>query len=86
MKIWYSTEGSSRYSIEMSDQYNISRPMEQGEIVEVCAEDFHSERDGWECNWPRDFILYADEEGPPIAAFRVDREAVPQFYAFRNPA
>lgn len=85
--IWYSSsdeDGPTRYQLTLRGPYNITRPIEQSDIAQQCADDFHHNHDGWECHWPRDITLYATEDGPPLASFEVDREAVPLFYATRK--
>jgi hypothetical protein len=50
-----------------------------GDVAISAAEDFHSNHDGWECEWPITFeILDADDIS--LGCFKVDREAVPHFY------
>ena len=48
-------------------------------IAEDCADDFHSNHDGWESNWPITITVVAPDGDS--ATFKVDREAVPSFYA-----
>ena len=47
-------------------------------MAEDVAENFHNNCDGREHHWPVDFELF--REGESIGIFRVNREAVPQFY------
>lgn len=82
--IWYRVIDhceASYYDIELPDTYDLTRPMEQTLIAERCAEDYHSNHDGWESNWPLTFALHATEDGPEVARLNIDREAVPHFYA-----
>lgn len=85
--VWYSGTrgGQVRYWLRLQGRYDITRPAEQEEIAELCAADFHSNHDGWECRWPRQFTLYASDVGPALAVFDVDREAEPVFYASPAP-
>jgi hypothetical protein len=82
--IWYRVIDhceASYYDIELPVTYDLTRPMEQTLIAARCAEDYHSNHDGWESNWPLTFALHATEEGPEVARLEIDREAVPHFYA-----
>lgn len=85
--IWYSSsdcEEPSRYELALPRGYHIMNKTDQGKLAELCADDFHSNHDGWESRWPRDITIYETEEGPPIASFEVDREAIPHFYVHRK--
>ena len=85
MEIWYSindADGEYRHSIKTS--YNIDGSFGSACIAEQCAEDFHSEHDGWEAVWPLDITLYESEDGPAIATFEIERECEPVFYARRK--
>lgn len=84
-KIWYMTGQHGPYSIDVLSTADIHRPLEQQDIAEQCAEDFHSNHDGWEVVWPREFVLYETEDGPTLARFEVDMEARPEFSASRLP-
>lgn len=46
----------------------------------IYADYFHSQRDGWESSWPRDFCVRDTETGT-VQRFEVDREHVPKFHA-----
>ena len=50
-------------------------------IAEQAADDYHSNHDGWESEWPLGFALHKEEGGPAFASFTVEREAVPEFMA-----
>ncbi len=50
-------------------------------LAEKCADDYHSNHDGWESSWPLTIAIRETEDGPTIARFSVDRETVPQFTA-----
>lgn len=85
--IWYSSsdcEDPTRYALRLPSTYNVKRPIEQTMIARECAEDFHSNHDGWEALWPRDITLYETDDGPPLASFEVEREAVPEFWPTRK--
>lgn len=82
--IWYRVIDhceASYYDIELPGTYDLTRPMEQTLIGVRCADDYHSNHDGWESNWPLTFALHATEEGPEVARLNIDREEVPHFYA-----
>lgn len=80
--IWYSSESEGRHPLEVEDGRSLDVPRDWRFLVEECALDFHSNHDGWECRWPRQFKLYGAEDGPAVAVFEVDRESVPQFTAY----
>ena len=87
MKVWYSSsdeEDPVRYSTEVPTPTDITRPIEQRQVAEECADHFHSWRGGLFAQWPRDITLYATEDGPPLASFMVERKMVPEFYATRK--
>jgi hypothetical protein len=78
---WYSVRECSsdlRYLLR-----GTLRPLR--DVAVDAAEDYHSNHDGWESVWPLDIFIYESEEGPAIARFEVEREAVPQFYAWERP-
>lgn len=87
MIVYYSArDDGHRFRLELDPtftegRYDLTDTDDQQIIVETCAEDWHSNHDGWEAQWPRTFTLYADKEGPALAAFEVDREYVPSFSA-----
>ena len=81
-KVWYSAEESNqRHEVRIPHIYNITRPLEQRDIAELCAADYHAEHDGSESNWPLDFDLYESEDGPLVARLVVERDFEPQFMA-----
>lgn len=51
-----------------------------GSIAEECAEDFHSNHDGWDNRWPVIFIL-ANEEDNILGKFEIERRSEPVFIA-----
>lgn len=79
--IWYSVDGGDRFSLELSDRVCMTRPYEQVSVAQRCADDYHSNHDGWESSWPLDFTLYETENGDPVATLEVEREAIPEFTA-----
>lgn len=46
------------------------------EVAEKAANDYHSVRDGWECDWPLTFCVYFEGEWH---THKVDVEPVPWF-------
>lgn len=38
-----------------------------------------------QATWPLLFTIYESEEGPAVGCFEVEREAVPQFFAWERP-
>ena len=50
--------------------------------VKYMAEDFFHNHDGWECSWPLNFRVWK-ENGELIGDFKVEMEAVPEFYVIR---
>lgn len=50
-------------------------------IVEECAADFHSNYDGWECEWPLTLNVW-NEAGKLLGSFTVERECEPIFSAY----
>lgn len=75
--------GQTFYRIDLPDTYDPTRPMEQIQIAQRCAEDYHDNHGGLESYWPLTFALHTDEGGSEIARLRVERETVPHFYAQR---
>lgn len=78
--IWYSSEGDC-HPLEVDSTTCLHRPLEARHVAEKCADDFHSNHDGWERSWPRTFTLHETEGGPVVATFEIEREAVPVFTA-----
>ena len=75
--VWYSaSDGSDRFPCRTSWEINAYLW-----IAEDCADDYHSNHDGWESSWPLNITLYETEDGPAIAEFIVERESQPVFYA-----
>jgi hypothetical protein len=49
-------------------------------IAEECAENYHSEHDGWESHWPVTFVMW-DAQGKELGTCEVYRDAEPVFRA-----
>jgi hypothetical protein len=88
ISVWYSRgEGEYRYEMTTHDAWVITDPDDHEHLAEKCADDFHSEHDGWEANWPLRITLYATKTGPAVATFEVEREYEPRFNAMKvDPA
>lgn len=74
-------DGGYRFRAELKGVFDIADADEHENIAEQCAEHWHNDCDGFEGEWPRVFILFADGAGPSFARFEVGRETVPQFHA-----
>lgn len=87
MIVYYSArDDGHRFMLDLDGSYTLMDAEdasidELGDVAELCADDWHSNHDGWEAQWPRKFTLYAGKEGPALAEFEVDREHVPSFSA-----
>lgn len=82
-EIWYTVPeecGESFYCLKLTDDVDITRPFEQEELAEHCAEDFWC-RHGYENSWPLDIHLYEKEGGRMLAAARVCMDMQPTFAA-----
>jgi len=65
-----------RFDIEVNWPYD-----ENKEYIAVkCAEDFYSNHDGWEYDWPLKMYLWTSG-GKKLGVFEVERETVPEFHA-----
>jgi hypothetical protein len=69
------------HQVTLEATYDLTDDTWLDSIAEQCADDWHSNHDGWEASWPRVFALYASKEGPAIAHMEVERETVAQFMA-----
>lgn len=79
MMVWYSVEEICDESV-----YAMNASWDEIDrlVAQECADDYHHNHDGWECqSWPYTFALRESEDGPIVARFTVDREAVPSFTA-----
>ena len=64
------------FSFDVSSEDNVHR------IVEDMADDYHTNHDGWEANWPLTFVIL-DEGNHELGRYLVDRETIPSFLARR---
>ena len=84
MFVHYTTyEDGYRYCILSEPVADIYSEWDLESLAEKAAADFHSERDGWEGQWPRTITLYAGKDGPELGRFTVEREYEPSFSAQR---
>lgn len=68
---------------ELEDCYDLSSSWGDDDlkyVAEEAAEDYFHEHDGWECNWPLEFLIL-DITGKELGLFEVDMEAKPDFHA-----
>ena len=82
--LYYNPRGDDtghRHTVTLEADYDLNDGTWNDSVAEQCAEDWHTNKDGWEGDWPRLFSLYRDKTGPAFARFEVDRECVPQFSA-----
>lgn len=80
--VWYSVPDvcdDERFKLSIAREADVTRPFEQEGILEECAEDFYQCHDGWECSWPLELRLFKSEEGPQLAAAKVEMQMEPRF-------
>ena len=82
--IYYSTsdDHDSRFKLSLASPVDITRPIEQEDIAEEAADDYHDRHDGWESGWPLEIALYASEDGVELARFKVVRDYRTEFTAY----
>lgn len=86
MELWYSVNddaGEYRFHIKYK-LLSVKEDLDKEMAAKHCAEDFHSNHDGWEAVWPLNITLYESEDDPAIATFEVEREVEPVFYVRRK--
>lgn len=83
--IWYRNVDNDDDSYRFSLPHDGSLKIDE-RSAQLCADDYHSNHDGWEITWPRDFALYETEDGLEVARFSIEREVEPRFYARRQTA
>ncbi len=82
--IWYARAdyGSAyRHSVTVGGSWDSMDSFDAENLAQECAEDYHSNHDGWEASWPLTFALYASKDGPEVGRFEVEREMEPTFMA-----
>jgi hypothetical protein len=68
------------------DNFKVPKAGEDRDLTftaRYCAEDYHSNHDGWEASWPLTFVIL-DEDLNELGCFLIDREAIPQFNIVRK--
>ena len=84
--IYYSVTDDAtahRHMLGLPQTLDVHDSADRVSLVEECADDWHSNYDGWVAEWPRMFVLYESKKGPALERFEVDRETVPHFSASR---
>ncbi|MES2367737.1 MAG: hypothetical protein V4563_17805 [Pseudomonadota bacterium] len=76
--IYYKTEQDmeSAYECPDSEDWDVDTF-----AASQCADDYHSNHDGWECTWPMEFYLATTEDSKEWKMFLVDREYSAEFHA-----
>jgi hypothetical protein len=75
---WYSVDGDTRWELLSPFSGWRDRAVD-------AAEDYHCNHNGWDARWPLEIAMFETEDGPAVARFEVECEAVPQFYAHELP-
>ena len=81
-----STDRATSHYHDADERYDLPgfKPSTEGGAgrgaAEFAAEDYHSNHDGWEAEWPLTFAMY-DPNDQLIGRYLVQREAVPEFVA-----
>ncbi|MDX7989189.1 hypothetical protein FE392_18050 [Xenorhabdus sp. 12] len=81
MAIEYAVTGVNDLN-EPSDRFELENTGWEGYpryLAEECAEDYYSNHDGWERNWPITIHVFSD--GNHIGEFSVELESEPVFSA-----
>jgi len=83
--VWYSVNDSDdeRHALRCDTRHTQQRINGTAMLAELCADDYHSNHDGWESRWPLTLSLFESEDGPELARFEIEREARPTFVAHR---
>lgn len=71
-----------QYTVDDDDKCDIESRYDEEDveyIAECAAEDYHSNHDGWESEWPIEFEIFLDDKS--IGKFLVEREYSPSFSA-----
>lgn len=85
MKIFYRVNGSE-FDVEirrvsLSWKLDLADARDRRVAAELCADDYHSNHDGWESRWPLKLEILVGEGGDVLARFEIERESVPSFSA-----
>ncbi|MDM3563168.1 hypothetical protein O9361_05990 [Proteus vulgaris] len=73
------SEITNNLRYELPDDHNFSADDDLDSCIEVCAEYYHADCDGWEDQWPLLFMLWIDDQY--LGTFEVEREYDPVFSA-----
>jgi hypothetical protein len=74
-----------RYKMSARGALDLAVASDQETMIDEAAHDYHSNHDGWEARWPLTLALFADEAGPELARFTVERDVEPVFTAYPAP-
>ena len=79
--VWYSvSDDDCRWELTVKGAWDMNDEFDAESVAEECAEDFHSNHDGWEYRWPLTIKLWADEDRTPaLAIVDVERDMEPVF-------
>lgn len=87
-RVWYKEEFDDYDADERDDRAWTAKPRWSGDTshepydvrdaAKKYADYFHSQRDGWECTWPLEFVVH---DGSVYFVVEVERETVPEFVA-----
>lgn len=73
------SEITNNLRYELPDDHNLSADDDLDSCIELCAECYHADCDGWEDQWPLLFMLWIDDQY--LGMFEVEREFDPIFSA-----
>lgn len=78
--------GQYRYTTDYHGPFGLKINIEdEGDlsyVAEQAADDFHTNHDGWECSWPRQFKIIGPDD-TVLGEFEVDRDVEPVFSAHK---
>jgi hypothetical protein len=72
--VWYAVHDDGEYRYRLQTVFR-----DASDQAADAGEDYWNNHDGWESKWPLTFFIYESEDGPPVGAFEVEMETVPQF-------
>jgi hypothetical protein len=87
--LYYNPQGDDnghRHQVTLMADYDLSDDTWNDSIAEQCAHDWHTNKDGFEGEWPRVFSLYRHKTGPAFARLEVSLEYEPTFSATEQSA
>ena len=83
MKIRYAP---SDYGMTFDDAWTLNTTWDTEDlawIAEECADDYHTDHDGWESSWPITFVIWG-EQGQELGSCEVERDTEPVFRAYQK--